>query len=418
MQRSRGRPRRTTATATVVVTARLTEDENADLERLVARYGVATRSDALRLLVDLAAAETPDQIRDVSRRVDLLCAAVPHRALPEGAVLFTKEEISRPAVAEAVLPGLLRFVVAHVQRYGWTLPPTPLAVAQALAAVRSAAVPGPIYSGRGRVGVDFLKNRIPAFWQTFRGPQETMRDPVKLQRLLRHMLGLSSAGRAVDFTWGTFRRAFAQQNLTVSFFRPAVAAGIYARWLDGHTAPVVWDPSAGFGARMLGFFAMFPRGTYHANEPATLTHRDLCALAAEMPGSAHIERAGSEFARWAPGTLDLVFTSPPYFDTERYFNEPGQVWVEYKTRAAWRDRQVIPTLRAAFTGLKPGAYAVININQMHRDVYHDAALSVGFEFVTEEELVLHRTPWARTASTLTDAATQTEPILVYRKPAP
>jgi hypothetical protein len=412
-----GRRSRRDNLSNIVVTVRLTPDENDALEALAHRYNVTSRSDALRVVLGLATADhDPILLRDPMRRLALRYAGVAQRPLAEGEILLNRDELSDPGLAEALTPDLTRFVVAHVQYHGWPMPPCGQTTAQTLADVRSNTVPGPIYSGRGRTGIDFLKSRFPSYWQTFRGPYETLSDPPRLQRLLRHMLGLSAAARPVDFTWANFRRAFSEQHIVVSFFRPAVAAGIYARWLDGHTAPVVWDPSAGFGARMLGFFAMFPHGTYFANEPAALTHLNLCTLAQEMPGMSRIEQAGSEFASWEPGTLDLVFTSPPYFDTERYFNAPGQVWVEYKTRAVWQERQVIPTLRAAFVGLKPGAYAVININQMHRDVYLQSALAVGFQFVTEEELTLNRSALAQAVSHNNPSAVQSEPVLVFRRP--
>jgi len=164
---------------------------------------------------------------------------------------------------------------------------------------------------------------------------------------------------------------------------------------------------------MLGFFAAYPDGHYVAHEPARATHRDLVALSKEMPGEATLYRIGSEFAEWSEGEFDLVFTSPPYFDVEKYFNEPGQVWVEYNDIASWRTQQVRPTMRQAARGVKKGGYVVININHAYRDTFVLEAMNAGLSLHAEEYLTFQRSPLAQRWGTKTKH--KNEPILVFQK---
>jgi hypothetical protein len=164
---------------------------------------------------------------------------------------------------------------------------------------------------------------------------------------------------------------------------------------------------------MLGFFAVYPEGMYTANEPAIATHRDLVALSKEMPGDVVLHRKGSEFASWSEGEFDLVFTSPPYFDVEKYFNEPGQVWVEYADIAAWREQQVRPTMIQAARGVRKGGYVIININHAYRDTFVLEAITAGLSLHAEEYLTFQRSPLARRWGTKTTH--KNEPILVFQK---
>ena len=102
-----------------------------------------------------------------------------------------------------------------------------------------------------------------------------------------------------DITPKQIRRGCVVQRRAVSWFQPALAAKIWSGVLQSRSRPTVWDPSSGFGARMLGFAAMFPDGTYIGCEPATMTHADNSALAEELMKhlsdfAATVTKSGSE----------------------------------------------------------------------------------------------------------------------------
>lgn len=414
-----GRKKRTD-TVSEMITLRLSADERTLVDDLQSRKGFSTRSETIRwAIVSAAQAPTPSprlDARGLAKRILDRIKTVEDRPLADGEVLLRAVDLSllpSEDVESIILPALERLVRKQVSAHGWPYPTTGDSVDDVLRDIRDNGVEGPNYTGMGRTGVSFLQARIPAFWQTRKGPVESTRNPRVLRELLQHMLGLSSAQNPVDFSLAAFRVGMTRQHKAVSFFRPAVAAGIYRKWIDVEH-PRVWDPSAGFGARMLGFFAAYPGGTYVAHEPASATHRDLSALAQEMPGTVVLHKQGSEFAQWQEGEFDLVFTSPPYFDTEKYFDEPGQVWVTYRDVEAWRDQQVHPTLQQAARGVKLGGFVIININQRHRATIVLEAMRVGLRLHTEENLVLRRSSLAKRWGN--NKGTQLEPILVFQKP--
>src|SRR3989304_2448004 len=102
----------------------------------------------------------------------------------------------------------------------------------------------------------------------------------------------------------------------VSNFRPSASRAIYDKYGgDG----VTWDPSAGFGGRLLGAISSPRIKKYIGCEPSTKTFMGLKKMALRLGEGKEIKlyQIGSEeFALEEP--VDLVFTSPPYFDNEIY----------------------------------------------------------------------------------------------------
>ncbi len=198
--------------------------------------------------------------------------------------------------------------------------------------------------------------------------------------------------------------------------REAVTAGAsWARWLPEGLPPVVWDPSAGFGARMLGFLSLFPEGTYIANEPARQTFAEATTLARLLCGEDAERRVvliprGSEIEGPAQ-PVSMVFTSPPYFDKERYFDEPGQCWRDYPSEAEWKKRYLYPTVHRAADALRPGGHLVLNVDELRRDAVLAAAKEAGLTFMDEQ--VLQSAPDHFLRAQGKQGAT--EPILVFRK---
>ena len=112
----------------------------------------------------------------------------------------------------------------------------------------------------------------------------------------------------------------------VSNFRPTAAQAIYEKFLpNGGTT---WDMSGGYGGRLLG--AIKTHINYIATEPAKETFDGLNQIAKDWGNQSNlfgieqrleIIQSGSEDYVPKEDSLDLCFTSPPYFDTEKYSNE-------------------------------------------------------------------------------------------------
>ena len=62
------------------------------------------------------------------------------------------------------------------------------------------------------------------------------------------------------------------------------------------------------------------------------------------------------------GKLDLVFTSPPYFNREAYSEDENQSYKKYgSSYESWRDGFLRPTLETCAEWLKPERYLLWNI---------------------------------------------------------
>jgi DNA modification methylase len=63
--------------------------------------------------------------------------------------------------------------------------------------------------------------------------------------------------------------------------------------------------------------------------------------------------------------FDLVFTSPPYFNVERYSNDDTQSWIRYESIQSWNKDFLHKTLEKVIPTVKKGGKIAINI----ADVY-------------------------------------------------
>ena len=65
------------------------------------------------------------------------------------------------------------------------------------------------------------------------------------------------------------------------------------------------------------------------------------------------------------GKMDLSFTSPPYFNTERYCEESTQsAAMSGGNYYSWRDDFMRPTIKNVYRYLKPGAYYLLNLKNL------------------------------------------------------
>jgi hypothetical protein len=126
---------------------------------------------------------------------------------------------------------------------------------------------------------------------------------------------------------------------SASNFRPTAASAIYEMLCPPDAT--VYDPSCGYSGRLLGAWACKKVARYIGCDPCAPTFAGLSATADDLkrlrPDRAltvDLHQVGSEDFKPAPGTIDCVVWSPPYFDLERYSDEPSQSWVRFPGREA------------------------------------------------------------------------------------
>jgi len=149
----------------------------------------------------------------------------------------------------------------------------------------------------------------------------------------------------------------------VSNFRPTSASAIYN--LFGKNK-VVWDMSCGYGGRLIGAFKANVK-KYIGTEPCTETFNGLNKIINDIkefvPYSNikfELHKLGSE--DFIPKEeVDLCFTSPPYFNTEKYSDEDTQSWKKYNTKESWLNNFLGKTLDNCMQCLKKDAILIVNI---------------------------------------------------------
>ena len=183
-----------------------------------------------------------------------------------------------------------------------------------------------------------------------------------------------------------------------SNFRPATAKTIYE--LYGKDNCKVLDTSSGFGGRLLGFFTAKNTSEYVGIDPNTA---DSCNKFIEfmqmrfgLNKKAYVNKIGSEdftienYPQYE-NYFDISFTSPPYFDTERYSDSDTQSYKKFNTYDLWVDGFYRNTIYNSCNALKLDGTFAINIFEKVDNIkeYTEEFLNdCGFYIVKEDKYLL------------------------------
>ena len=197
----------------------------------------------------------------------------------------------------------------------------------------------------------------------------------------------------------------------VSNFRPTAAKLIYeTHGGDG----VVRDMSCGWGGRLIGALASSNVKRYIGTEPSTKTFEGLLQIRDDfsyIDKEIELYKLGSEEFRPERDSLDLCFTSPPYFDTEKYSDEETQSYKKFPTLDGWIDGFMRKTIDNCRYGLKHNGRLIINIadTSTGKGIAEDTvklAVEMGFERDDDWNLIL---------SSIAGKSKKYEPIFIFRK---
>ncbi len=201
-------------------------------------------------------------------------------------------------------------------------------------------------------------------------------------------------------------------------FPPLTARWIYENYtnhIPKEETLNIYDPSSGWGGRILGAMSSHRKIHYIGTDPNTdnfinelgITRYEYVAnffndeclesnsFWEEEKNTYHVFQEGSEHIGNHPdfqqykGKLDLVFTSPPYFDREQYSSDETQSFKSYPQYDDWRDNFLKPTLENAFHSLRNDRYLLWNIADIKigKDKFHpleqdsiDILTNLGMEY--------------------------------------
>lgn len=199
----------------------------------------------------------------------------------------------------------------------------------------------------------------------------------------------------------------------VSNFRPTAASALYTKFAEHGT---VLDMSCGWGGRLLGFVHSYA-SEYIGYEPSSKTFMGLERLSHDYGNifnNIALINKGSEFIDLEPNSVDFAFTSPPYFDVEKYALEDTQSFVKYPTIYEWEHGFLTDTFNNVWKALKPNKFMAINIANIKKHNLIDMAIRVatkiGYRHVKNYMLALSSMPGKSN-----DEVFKYEPVLIFKK---
>lgn len=187
-------------------------------------------------------------------------------------------------------------------------------------------------------GHNYLKHYFHSYWKSsYKGelsPMQCWENDDVMKKVIEYRIGCNNSGEIFDFSLLQLIRGISAIRKTISFFKPLLAAAIYKHYLKDRIEPVVLDPCAGFGGRMVGFKSVYRGGGYIGCEPNIETYNELCKMIEREDLSKCVvyncKFEDLDISKLPP--IDLTFTSIPYFDLETYSNPTN-----YYSFDHWKD---------------------------------------------------------------------------------
>ena len=214
---------------------------------------------------------------------------------------------------------------------------------------------------QNRWKVDWV--RTPSGWRTW----QTVKG---IKTIVRAFYTLEQVLTKVDLQ--TIRMATTLRKYVASQFKPSIAKGFY----DYFQSDKVLDFSAGWGDRLAGFYCGDTTKHYVGIDPNTNNHPNykkqvefyekhrtmfeqekkvdlICSPAEDV-----------DFTKYE-NYFDTIFTSPPYFNVEKYSDEDTQSYKRYTNIDSWNEDFLHSTLGKLIFTLKKDGIIAVNISDVY-----------------------------------------------------
>lgn len=176
-------------------------------------------------------------------------------------------------------------------------------------------------------------------------------------------------------------------------FSPMKAKALYEKYCPENS--VIYDYACGFGGRMLGALSSKKNYTYIGVEPCMETYMHLNELGLNVESVTNRKNSyqlmcmGSEDYKGEKNSIDFAFSSPPYFNLEKYSNEPTQCYNKFTDINVWLESYVRPTIENIYYMLKNNRYYAVNISDFkignkevkYVEKWKEISNEIGFRYV-------------------------------------
>lgn len=214
-----------------------------------------------------------------------------------------------------------------------------------------------------RIADTYNKHRFHATTASNLSPVESFKKDVSLKKALRK--AFENKNLNLKYGWDGWL-SLVNGTQACSNFRPAFARYVYEEYAS--KGATIFDPSTGYGGRLVGFLASHCE-RYISCDPNTVT----CEANKRMVNDLQVKNKSVRLictpvedlkVNDLKNTVDLAFTSPPYFSKEIYSKEDTQSCNRYLTIEAWTKGFLSPMLSQCFKVLKNNSYCIINIDDV------------------------------------------------------
>lgn len=173
----------------------------------------------------------------------------------------------------------------------------------------------------------------------------------------------SKLAPATTIDFPSLREALYHMTFESKQFRPTWAKGLLTLMKIPPKGKML-DISAGWGDRLLTAISMDL--DYLGFDPNTKLISGHEAIIKMFGDSARHRVVYKPFEDATPEEIgsdyDVVLTSPPYFTTEIYSEDPAQSTARYPAYVDWMNRFMFPSLQKAWNALKPDGYLALHLS--------------------------------------------------------
>ena len=194
----------------------------------------------------------------------------------------------------------------------------------------------------------------------------------KTEKFMTTLMGAAYTLKFPKIDKGTLRTMLGLRKYICSQFKPNAAKALY----DYFDVKNVLDFSAGWGDRLAGFYASLNTELYVGLDPRVENHPiyhkqahyyDKLLTMFENEKKVFFHDSPAEDFDYSEynDTFDIVFTSPPYFNVERYSYDDTQSWVRYKSIGDWNKDFLHKAIVKMWPTIRSGGKLCVNISDVN-----------------------------------------------------
>lgn len=203
-----------------------------------------------------------------------------------------------------------------------------------------------------------------------------------LKKVIEYRLGLNKAAEFFSFNIKNLYRGIEVRTMfNVGIFPIKQAKEIFEEFVRNDNS-VVYDPFTGWASRLMSMENLIKNKNcrYIGNDlNSNLSKGYNRIISDNFKGSEKkidISFTSSTDERTELiGTVDYIFTSPPFYNDEIYFDD----YELYKNIREWEEELLIPVFKNCFKYLKSGKYISIDIKELYKDSIINCLEYCGFK---------------------------------------